>query len=62
MKVSTKKKASETLSYLEELGLLIWELNQATDDNKVKEITEKMKLCYTVCAKNLKDLADSGKE
>lgn len=60
MKVSTKKKAEEALKYLEELGLLIWELNQKQDNSEdTKELAEKMKLCYTVCAKNIKELSES---
>ena len=48
MKVSTKKKAEEALKYLEELGLLIWELNQKSDNNEdTKELAEKMNSLVT---------------
>ena len=57
MKVSTKKKAAETLKYLEEIGALMWDINEIADD-KVKELIQKMQLCYTVCAKNLKEMSN----
>ena len=60
MKVSTKKKAAETLKYLEEIGMMMWELNE-TGDEKVKEIVQKMQLCYTVCAKNLKEMSNDDR-
>ena len=60
MKVSTKKKAAETLNYLEEIGMMMWELNEMGDE-KVKEIIQKMQLCYTVCAKNLKELSNDDR-
>lgn len=60
MKVSTKKKAAETLKYLEEIGMMMWELNE-TGDEKVKETVQKMQLCYTVCAKNLKEMSSDDR-
>lgn len=57
MKVSTKKKAVETLKYLEEIGALMWDINEIADD-KVKALIQKMQLYYTTCAKNLKEMSN----
>lgn len=57
MKVSTKKKAVETLRYLEEIGALMWDINEIADD-KVKGLIEKMHSYYTTCAENLKEMCN----
>lgn len=59
MKVNVKETAKQALEYLEDMGILIWEMDNDFDslsDEDKKDKLIKIRLCYKVCASKLKEL------